>query len=60
MTTEIDLIKEGIYERIADINDENVLIAIKTLIDNLEENRDDKSTSKEDFTSYIKEWVKNM
>lgn len=60
MTTEIDVIKENIYEKIAEINNENVLIAIQTLIENIENNNEDKVTSKEDFTSYIKEWVKSM
>ncbi|CAM1351338.1 MULTISPECIES: hypothetical protein [Tenacibaculum] len=60
MTNEIDTIKENIYDKIAEINDENVLIAIQTIIVNIENSREDKITNKEDFTSYIKEWVKNM
>ncbi|SEC21980.1 hypothetical protein SAMN04489761_2408 [Tenacibaculum sp. MAR_2009_124] len=60
MTTEIDTIKESIYEKIAEINDENVLIAIQTIINNIENSKDYQITSKEDFSSYIKEWVKNM
>ncbi|CAL2090123.1 hypothetical protein [Tenacibaculum sp. 190524A02b] len=60
MTAEIDAIKESIYDKIAEINDENVLIAIQTIIENIDNSSDDKITNKEDFTSYIKEWVKNM
>ncbi|WP_435261378.1 hypothetical protein [Tenacibaculum sp. nBUS_03] len=60
MTNEIDTIKENIYDKIAEINDENVLKAIQTIILNIENSREDKITNKEDFTSYIKEWVKNM
>ena len=60
MTTEIDVIKENIYDKIAEINDEKVLIAIQTIIDNIEKSTEDEITKKEDFTSYIREWVKNM
>ncbi|MGG8495282.1 hypothetical protein ACQY1Q_02595 [Tenacibaculum sp. TC6] len=60
MTTEIDVIKENIYDKIAEINDEKVLIAIQTIIDNIEKSTEDEITNKEDFTSYIREWVKNM
>ncbi|WP_408028939.1 hypothetical protein [Tenacibaculum xiamenense] len=60
MTAEIDTIKESIYEKIAEIHDENVLMAIQTIINNIENSKDDQITSKKDFSSYIKEWVKNM
>ncbi|MDY0780785.1 hypothetical protein [Tenacibaculum sp. IB213877] len=60
MTTQTDIIKDTIYERIAEINDENVLNAIKTLIDNLENQAINQITSKRDLTGYIKEWVKSM
>ena len=60
MTAEIDTIKESIYEQIAEINDEKVLMAIQTIINNIENSKDDQITSKKDFSSYIKEWVKNM
>lgn len=60
MTTTADAIKENIYDKIAEINDENILIAIQTLIDNIEINSLNSVTEKEDFAGYIKEWVKNM
>ncbi|WP_299106659.1 hypothetical protein [uncultured Tenacibaculum sp.] len=60
MTASIDLIKEEIYDKIEKIDDENVLEAIKTIINNLEVDAVNKVTQKEDFTGYIKEWVKNM
>ena len=60
MSTEINKIKESIYKKIAEINDEKVLKAIQTIIDNIENSKDYQVTDKEDFTSYIKEWVKNM
>ena len=53
-------IKESIYEKIAEINDEKILMAIQTIINNIDSSKDYQVTSKEDFTSYIKEWVKNM
>ena len=60
MNVTTDLLKDYIYEKIADIDDENVLEAIKTLIDNLQVMSEDSFTEKEDFNSYIKEWVKDM
>ncbi len=61
MTTNVDVLKDSLYERIADINDEKVLRAIKILIDNIKtEVLDEAITRKRDLTSYIKEWAKNM
>ncbi len=60
MTTDIDIIKENLYEKIAEIKNEEVLIAIKTIIENIENGSEDITTNKKDFSSYIKEWVKNM
>lgn len=60
-STEIDIIKENIYEKVSDIEDKNVLQAINTLIDNLNTNSStNKDTKKRDLTGYIKEWAKNM
>ncbi len=59
-TTEIDLIKETLYEKIADIENINILIAIQTLVESIEQRSDDFVTSKQDFNGYIREWVKNM
>jgi len=59
-TTEIDVLKENIYEIVADIKDEKVLIAIKTIIDNLETNTLYKDTIKRDLGGYIKEWAKSI
>lgn len=60
-STEIDIIKENIYEKLSDIEDKNVLQAINTLIDNLNTNSStNKDTKKRDLTGYIKEWAKNM
>lgn len=55
-----DTLKEEIYEKLADINDESILLAINTIIDKLENDSFDRRTAKEDFNGYIKEWVKNM
>jgi hypothetical protein len=61
MTTNVDFLKDSLYERIAEIEDEKVLIAIKTLVDNIKtEVYKEVTTSKRDLTGYIKEWVKNM
>ncbi|MFD0993505.1 hypothetical protein [Tenacibaculum geojense] len=60
MTTEVDTIKDTIYDKIAEINDENVLNAIKILIDNIETQSINQITDKRDLTGYIKEWVKSM
>lgn len=61
MTTEIDTLKDALYDKIADIHDENVLKAIHTLVDNIKnEVFEEATTEKIDLTGYIKEWVKNM
>ncbi len=62
MTTEIDTLKDALYDKIADIQDENVLRAIHTLVDNIrtEERLEEAITEKRDLTEYIKEWVKSM
>ncbi len=60
MITSIDAIKQDIYDRIEDIDNETVLIAIKTLIQNIDTESIDQVTDKRDLTGYIKEWVKNM
>ena len=60
MTTEIDVIKENLYEKIAEIDNVQILMAMQTIIENIEKNDEDQYTNKEDFTGYIKEWVKNM
>lgn len=60
MTATLDLIKQEIYDKVSDINDEKVLLAIQTLIVNLETQNTNQATTKRDLTGYIKEWVKNM
>jgi len=60
MNVTTDLLKEYIYEKVSDIQDEDVLLAIKTLIDNLKVMSADNITEKEDFNTYIKEWLKEM
>lgn len=61
MISEIDTIKEDIYDIVAEIDDENVLIAVKTIIENIRSNAlNQVTTDKRDLTGYIKEWVKNM
>ncbi|SNR14602.1 MULTISPECIES: hypothetical protein [Tenacibaculum] len=61
MIAEIDTIKEDIYDIVAEIDDENVLLAIKTIIQNIHSNtKDNDVTDKRDLVGYIKEWVKNM
>lgn len=61
MTTDIDVLKETIYEKIGEINDVKVLNAIKTLVDTMKaEVVEGTITEKRDLTSYIKEWAKNM
>jgi|TARA_B100000768_G_C11182418_1_gene333555 hypothetical protein len=59
-TIEIDTLRENIYEKVSEIKDEKVLLAINTIIDNLDTNTFDKYTIKKDFSGYIKEWVKNI
>lgn len=60
MNVTTDLLKDYIYEKISEIEDENVLTAIKTLIDNLQVDPEDSFTDKKDFNLYIKEWLKDM
>ncbi len=61
MTTDIDTLKDALYEKIGDIQDENVLRAIHTLVDNIStEELEEAITEKRDLTGYIKEWVKSM
>ncbi|MDT7832362.1 hypothetical protein RQM59_08220 [Flavobacteriaceae bacterium S356] len=60
MDISTDLLKDYIYDKIADIDDENVLTAIKTLIDHIQASSDDTITEKENFNSYIKVWLKDM
>ncbi len=59
MYTSTDLLKEYIYDRVSDIKDENVLLAIKTLVDNLRI-AEDNITEKVDYNKYMKEWLKDM
>ena len=60
MNVTTDLLKDYIYEKIADIEDENILLAIKTLIDNLHLDPENSFTEKKDFNGYIREWLKDM
>ncbi len=61
MITNVDVLKESLYEKIAEINDEKVLKAIETLVDNIKtEVLEGEITRKRDLTSYIKEWAKSM
>ena len=60
MNVTTDLLKDYIYDKIADIEDENILMAIKTLIDNLQLNPENNVTEKKDFNGYIREWLKEM
>ncbi|WP_299161164.1 hypothetical protein [uncultured Tenacibaculum sp.] len=61
MTTNVDVLKDSLYEKIAEINDEEVLVAIKILIDNIQtEDAEEAVTRKRDLTSYIKEWAKSV
>lgn len=58
-------LKLRIQQRIAEIEDIHLLNAIQTLLNSLENQQIDTDTvqevlEKEDFTGYIKEWVKNM
>lgn len=65
-------LKNKIIQRIVQIDDKNVLKAINTLFSKSDENiskffkfANDKiqqkgTNEKEDFTDYIKEWVKSM
>lgn len=60
MNATTDLLKDYIYEKIADIEDEKILMAIKTLIDNLQLDAENNFTAKTDFNGYIREWLKDM
>lgn len=60
MDISTDLLKDYIYDKIADIDDESVLMAIKTLIDHIQASSDDTITEKENFNNYIKVWLKDM
>ncbi|WNW01493.1 hypothetical protein RRF68_10900 [Tenacibaculum sp. HL-MS23] len=61
MTTNVDVLKDALYDKIADINDEKVLEAIETLVDNIKTDvLGEATTSKRDLTSYIKEWAKSV
>lgn len=60
MNVTTDLLKDYIYDKIAEIEDENILMAIKTLIDNLHLDPEHSFTEKKDFNGYIREWLKEM
>lgn len=60
MIATVDLIKDNIYEKVSKINDENVLMAIETIISKMNSENIDSVTQKEDFVGYIKEWVKEL
>ena len=62
---EKDQLKENILERIDQIDDINMLNAIQTILNTLDSGEIDfddvnEALEKEDFSGYIKEWVKNM
>lgn len=59
-TTSIDALKEDLYDKISEIDNENLLIAINTLIDSIEKKSINEVTNKRDLVGYIKEWVKSM
>ena len=61
----IEELKKDIFERIIKIDDENRLNAIRTILNTLESEQlslDDinGALETEDFSGYIKEWLKNM
>ncbi len=60
MNVTTDVLRDYIYDKISEIEDEDILKAIKTLIDNLQVMDENTLTEKVDFNSYIKEWVKDM
>ncbi|MEX6627037.1 hypothetical protein PG913_11365 [Tenacibaculum pacificus] len=61
MVTNIDVLKDSLYEKIEGINDEKVLKAIITLVDSIKTDiLQDAVTEKRDLTSYIKEWAKDI
>ncbi len=62
---EIEQLKLHLQNRIAQLDDLNMLNAIQTILNSLENEQIDLGEmndvlEKEDFTGYIKEWVKNM
>lgn len=62
---EKEQLKHHILQRIEKIEDVNLLNAIQSLLNSLENEQIDfndvnQVLEKEDFTGYIKEWVKNM
>lgn len=61
----IEEIKKDLFERIIKIEDLNKLTAIQTILNTLENEQlslDDinNALETEDFSGYIKEWLKNM
>ena len=60
MNVTTDVLRDYLYDKIAEIEDEDILKAIKTLVDNLQVMDENTLTEKVDFNSYIKEWVKDM
>ena len=62
---EIEQLKLHLQNRIAQLDDLNMLNAIQSILNSLENEQIDLGEmndvlEKEDFTGYIKEWVKNM
>lgn len=55
-----DVLKDYIYDKVSEIEDEKVLKAIKILVDNLHKPEDHTSTHPRDLNAYIREWSKNM
>ncbi len=63
-------LKTKIIQRVGEIEDENVLKAINTLFNSSDENilkffafaneKNQQEQETEDFSDYIKEWVKSM
>jgi hypothetical protein len=60
MNVTTDVLRDYLYDKIAEIEDEDILKAIKTLVDNLQVMDENTLTEKVDFNNYIKEWVKDM
>jgi len=61
----IEELKKDIFDRIIKIDDVNKLTAIQTILNTLENEQlslDDinDALETEDFSGYIKEWLKNM
>ncbi len=62
---EIEQLKLHLQNRIGQLDDLNMLNAIQSILNSLENEQIDLGEmndvlEKEDFTGYIKEWVKNM